>query len=102
ETVRDVCTETSLVELAPLAASLGAALDDLVETTRVLTTEAARDPRRALANASAYLEMTSRVVVGWLWLRMAVVASRALGAAEGFDSEFYSGQLLTARYWIAW
>ncbi len=61
------------------------------------------EPARALANASAYLDLVSRTVVAWLWLRQAVVASRALGHAVTDDERaFYQGKLQTATYWFRW
>jgi hypothetical protein len=85
-----------------LAAQLRDAVTMLAGTTAVLAEAAARNPALALANATVYLAMASRVVVSWLWLKQAAVASRALPAAAG-DSEraFYHGKLQAARYYFA-
>ena len=61
------------------------------------------DPTRTLANATPYLDLVSRTVVAWLWMRQALVASHALPKA-GAESEqyFYRGKLHAARYWFGW
>ena len=97
-----------------MAAGLRAAVDRMVDTTRVLVRAADdMEPARALANASAYLDLVSATVIAWLWLRQATVASRALMSATGEaralaparaapDDAFYLGKLQAARYWFAW
>ena len=68
-----------------------------------LGSSATTDPSRALANASAYLDLVSRTVIGWLWLRQATVASRALSSARSAPEDaFYRGKLQAARYWFGW
>ncbi|MNL83807.1 hypothetical protein D3C87_2115640 [compost metagenome] len=43
------------------------------------------------------------MLVGWLWLRMARVASRALDAgATDNEADFYRGKLQAARYFMDW
>lgn len=72
-------------------------------TTTLLVTSAGTEPARALANASAYLDLVSRTVIGWLWLRQALVASRALtNAHAASDAPFYRGKVQAARYWFGW
>jgi butyryl-CoA dehydrogenase len=56
-----------------------------------------------LSNATAYLDVFGRVVVGWIWLRQALVASRALQqGAEGTEATFYQGKLHAAQYFMDW
>jgi alkylation response protein AidB-like acyl-CoA dehydrogenase len=87
--------------LAPLAAQLGAAAHRLAEVTRHLVGVTQGDAERGLSNATAYLELTSRVVFAMLWLRQATVASRALAAgASGSDVDFYHGKLQAARFYF--
>jgi butyryl-CoA dehydrogenase len=85
-----------------LAAQLRDAVGQLAGTTAVLAKAAAGNPALALANATVYLAMASRVVVSWLWLKQAAAASRALPGATG-DGEraFYLGKLQAARYFFA-
>ena len=53
---------------------------------------------RALANAGLYLDTFGHVVIGWMWLKQAVVAARALPDAEGADVDFYRGKLRACQY----
>ena len=64
------------------AAALESAFAQLVSVTRSLVAAMTQDPTRGLANATVYLELTSRVVFAWLWLRQATVAARALAAGR--------------------
>jgi alkylation response protein AidB-like acyl-CoA dehydrogenase len=61
---------------------------------------ACSDRPLALANANAYLDAAGRVVVGWLWLQQAIVASRA-ALAHDLDAAFYEGKLITCRFYFA-
>jgi alkylation response protein AidB-like acyl-CoA dehydrogenase len=79
---------------------LGRTVERLVATTRRLGEAAARDVERGLANASVYLEALGHVVVAWMWLRQALVATRALGG--GPDADFYRGKLAACRYFFRW
>ncbi len=88
---------------APLAMQLGEALQHLEDVTLELQAQVAEDARHGLANATVYLDLFGRVVVGWLWLRMALLAGRALAAgAQGPDVDFYQGKLQAARYFMDW
>ena len=62
------------------------------------------DPDKGLANATLYLDMFGQLVIAWIWLKQAIVASRKLGSDECEDviSEvnFYQGKLYAANYFI--
>ncbi|MBD9634636.1 acyl-CoA dehydrogenase [Pseudomonas sp. PDM19] len=88
---------------ADLGAALGVALNHLQQATTALREQVAADANLGLANATSYLDLFGRVVVGWLWLRMAGIASRALQAgATGSEADFYHGKLQAARYFMDW
>ena len=90
-------------EAAALAEPVGAAVSRLVHTTLALgAASASVEPARALANATAYLDLASRTVVAWLWLEQATTAVRALPTASSRDADFYRGKLQAARYWMGW
>ncbi len=90
-------------ELVTLAAQLSAAVDQLERVTTTLLSRAASiAPSRALANATAYLDLVSRTVVAWLWLKRACVACSALPSAPPSDAAFYRGKVQAARYWFGW
>ncbi|MCY1296448.1 Butyryl-CoA dehydrogenase [compost metagenome] len=88
---------------APLATALDDALGILERVTVELQAQVAADANLGLANATAYLDLFGRVVVGWIWLRQALVAHRALEAgADGSEADFYQGKLHAARYFMDW
>ena len=87
--------------LAPLADALSAATARMTTVTESLVGAMMADATRGLANATAYLDLVSRTVYAWLWLRQATVAARALGAgASGDDDAFYRGKLQAARFYF--
>lgn len=105
--------------LAPLAAALETHWRLFDDTSTALLAAQAADIDRALANATAYLDVFGRVVMGWLWLRQACIAVRRLadlgesvdggttseeaGAREGAsEAHFYRGKLQAARWYLAW
>ena len=97
------CTEATAADaaLAPMADDLRAAAADLAKVTQHLVGAMAADPERGLANATAYLEVTSRVVFAMLWLRQATISTRALAAgATGSDVDFYEGKRQAARFYF--
>jgi butyryl-CoA dehydrogenase len=89
--------------LKGFAAQLGEALGQWAEVTKVLGAAMMKDPNRALANASVYFDVSARVVVGWLWLRMAVTAEGRTPMAETEEErEFLAMQFQCAKYWFGW
>ncbi len=92
------------------AGQLGAALGQWAECTKVLGASMMKDPTLALANATVYYEVSARVVVAWLWLRIATVADGKLRTADGGrqtavnddERDFLLGQLQAAKYWFGW
>lgn len=87
----------------PLASQLTQALTTLKSVTSDLQTQLAADPDHGLSNATAYLDMFGKVVVGWIWLKQAMVAEKALAAgASGSEEAFYQGKVHAARYFMNW
>ncbi|MGQ0384492.1 MAG: acyl-CoA dehydrogenase [Gammaproteobacteria bacterium] len=86
--------------LAPHAAALAAALEDVGLTTRRLVGAMAKEPERALANATLYLDSLGHVVVAWRWLAMAQTALAALPGAEAPAQQFLRGKLAACRYFF--
>ncbi|MGB3864355.1 MAG: acyl-CoA dehydrogenase [Xanthobacteraceae bacterium] len=96
------------IDEARAIASLRGHADDLAahvaETeavTRTLAAEMTRDPQKALANATVYLDAFGHVVVAWMWLRQAVIAAGLLAKGEG-EADFLNGKLATCRYFYAY
>jgi alkylation response protein AidB-like acyl-CoA dehydrogenase len=55
-----------------------------------------------LANAHVFLEMCGHVVVAWMWLRQALVATKRLSGALDSDRDFYQGKLQACRFFFRW
>jgi hypothetical protein len=86
-------------ELGAESAALGKALDGLRATTQAVLSS--NDLALGLANATIYLDAFGHVLVGWMWLWQATVATRALRAgAEGEERSFYAGKLAACRYFF--
>jgi alkylation response protein AidB-like acyl-CoA dehydrogenase len=51
-----------------------------------------------LANATEYLHMAGHLVIAWMWLKQAVVASEAI-ETQGSD-DFYEGKLVACRFFF--
>jgi len=83
------------------AAQLGQAWARIVDVTQALY--GAGDMNKTLANASVYLEAVGHVVIAWMWLEQALVASVALPKATADDErDFYRGKLQACRYFYRW
>jgi butyryl-CoA dehydrogenase len=82
------------------AAALEAASVDVATTSQVLMQGLRRDPGRALANATLYLDSLGHVVVAWRWLAQALASERALEAGAGADRDFYAGKLAACRFFF--
>jgi butyryl-CoA dehydrogenase len=103
EVERSLATAHGLTDCTSLAAALGDALGILRQVTAELQRQVAANPDLGLANATTYLDLFGRVLVGWIWLRQALVASRALATgANGSEHDFYRGKLQAARYFMEW
>jgi hypothetical protein len=57
-----------------------------------------QDPNNAGAGAYAYMELMGLVSLGWMWMKMAEVSSKALKAGES-DTAFHEAKLATARFY---
>ncbi|PLW68735.1 acyl-CoA dehydrogenase [Pseudohalioglobus lutimaris] len=79
-------------------------LDTLNGVTEALLGNLAHDPDTTLANATVYLDLFGRVLAGWIWLKQAVVAARALDndGLSAADLNFYRGKLQATRYYFQW
>lgn len=84
--------------LAGEAEALSATIDDMLAATEVLL--GCADANQRLANATVYLDAFGHIVIGWMWLRQAIVAATALspGRKAAADTAFYEGKILAARY----
>src|SRR6476469_716140 len=95
---REIAAAKQSGDPAGVAAALESALADLQAATIWLAHHAPEDPDNAGAGAYAFMDLMGLVSLGWMWLRMAAAAERAL--ADGAeDSAFYKAKLMTARFY---
>ncbi|WP_321342409.1 acyl-CoA dehydrogenase C-terminal domain-containing protein [Breoghania sp.] len=87
-------------EIAPLAASLKAGVDDLQKATMWFMQNAMAKPDNAGAGSVDYMHLFGLVAMGFMWVKMARVAAAKL--AEGGDGkeEFYRTKLVLARFYM--
>lgn len=87
----------------PLASQLRSALEILRTATTDLQKQLANDPDHGLSNATMYLDLFGKVLVGWIWLKQTMAAERALATgASGTEEAFYRGKIHAARYFMDW
>ncbi len=95
---RDIADAKAAGDPAGVAAALEPALADLQAATMWLAQNGMADPNHAGAGAYAYQDLMGLVAFGWMWLKMAAAAKRALdgGSTDGFYdtkldlAEFYA------------
>ena len=88
-------------ELASLATQLG----DVLERTQACIASvgqaaAGGELRKALADASLFLEAFGHTVVGWIWLDQALLAKVKLDGATGEARNLYLGKISAAQYFF--
>jgi hypothetical protein len=80
-----------------IAVPLREAVHEAREAARWLIDNARKDPHALGAGSYAFMELLGRVALGWMWLRMAEIAS----GKEG--DPFYAGKLATAQHYaVRW
>lgn len=84
--------------LAEEAQALGAAVDRAERVAATLLAACADSAARRVANATPFQDALGHICIGWMWLRQAAAATRALDInAEG---DFYRGKLAACRYFF--
>lgn len=83
-------------ELSELLAGLVATTESLIKIRDIGETN------KFLANASIYLDTFGHLVIGWMWLKQASLAAKALEQpqqqAQGEERDFYLGKLQACQY----
>jgi alkylation response protein AidB-like acyl-CoA dehydrogenase len=95
---KDIAEAKAAGDPAGLAAALEPALQDLQAATMWLAQNGMADPDNAGAGAYAYMDLMGLVSLGWMWLKMARAASKALAEGIG-DAAFHDAKLTTARFY---
>ena len=94
---RDIADAKAAGDPAGVAAALEPALADLQASTMWLAQNGMADPDNAGAGAYAYQDLMGLVALGWMWLKMARAAERALD--DGRDAPFNEAKLITAEFY---
>jgi alkylation response protein AidB-like acyl-CoA dehydrogenase len=89
---------TEQAQAAHWATQLAHAWAELEITTRTLLELLPQEPRRALAQASLYLDTFGHTLIAWMWLRQALAAIDQLGDAQGNETHFLRGKLAAAHH----
>ncbi|MDO6679957.1 acyl-CoA dehydrogenase [Shewanella sp. 10N.286.51.B2] len=70
-----------------------------ITTDSVLTAMSTENIDLALANSVKYLELFGHIIIAWLWLKQAIVATEALSKKpHQADENFYQGKLQAQQY----
>jgi alkylation response protein AidB-like acyl-CoA dehydrogenase len=85
--------------LAPWAAAVRTGVEEWAALTRLVGERFAKDPEELGAAAVDYLNFVGYLLVGWCWLRSAMVAEARLGAGTP-ERAFYEGKLAAARLYF--
>ena len=90
-------------ELQACGRLLNDALDRVMAVTRNLLCVTGRgEIDLGLANASVFLELVGHTVIGWTWLKQALVAVKKVGTAHQADRDFYQGKLQACAFFFRW
>lgn len=87
-------------EIGPLVMNLAKGFAKLQQATGLIAQKSLKDPVEAGAAATDYLRMFALVVMGFMWVRMARVASEKLAAGASDDTVFYQTKIKTARFFF--
>lgn len=80
----------------PLAKSFG----KLQQATATIAQKGLKDPNEAAAVSSDYLRMFALVAMGYIWARIAKVATEALAEGGKGRTGFYTSKVKTARFFF--
>ena len=95
---REIAEAKAAGDPAGVATALEPAFQDLQAATMWLAQNGMANPDNAGAGAYAYMDLMGLVSLGWMWLKMAAAAQRALdGGAD--DRAFHEAKLTTARFY---
>src|SRR3982750_1550393 len=81
-----------------VGAALEPALQDLQAATMWLAQNGMANPDNAGAGAYAYMDLMGLVSLGWMWLKIAAAAQRALDGGDE-DRDFHEAKLVVARFY---
>jgi alkylation response protein AidB-like acyl-CoA dehydrogenase len=95
--IEDNQSQENLQEfIFPLAKSFA----KLQQATATIAQKGLKDPNEAAAASSDYLRMFALVAMGYMWARMAKIATEKLAEGSLERSSFYTGKIKTARFFF--
>ena len=99
----DLQASEGLDNLSEIRAALQTAIKECQAAFKAILAKAPElGPDVFLANANSALEILGHTVIGWMWLRQAAAAARALPNARGDDAAFYRGKVQAARFFAVY
>jgi len=98
---RDIAEARADGDPAGVASALEPALQDLQAATIWLAQNAPANPDNAGAGAYAYMDLMGLVSLGWMWLKMARAAAKAIESGGDEGKAFYDAKLTTAAFYAA-
>ena len=88
-------------ELSESTKAFEDAVGELKDTTSVLVGEMQTGKiAESTANAGVYLDAFGHLVIGWIWLKQALVALESSSSAIGEDTDFYEGKINACNFFF--
>jgi butyryl-CoA dehydrogenase len=91
----------SLPELGEIALTFEKYAQEFASGTAQLLFKRNQGPEYYLADATLYLEGAGLLCMGWIWLKQAITAQKALDSGSK-EQDFHLGKIETARYTVAY
>jgi butyryl-CoA dehydrogenase len=91
----------SLPELGEIALTFEKYAQEFASGTAQLLFKRNQGPEYYLADATLYLEGAGLLCMGWMWLKQAINAQKALDRGSK-EQDFHLGKIETARYTVAY
>ena len=90
-----------LPELGDIALTFEKYAQEFASDTAQLLFKRNQGPEYYLADATLYLEGAGLLCMGWIWLKQAITAQKALDMGSK-EQDFHLGKIETARYTVAY
>src|SRR3982750_1300380 len=94
----DIADAKAAGDPAGVASALEPPLQDPQAATMWLAQNGMANPDNAGAGAYAYMDLMGLVSLGWMWLKIAAAAQRALDGGDE-DRDFHEAKLVVARFY---
>jgi alkylation response protein AidB-like acyl-CoA dehydrogenase len=102
EILKTIKVASQYEDLAPYAKKLGAKLELAREVLQFLMPFALQgDYKRFLSDATVFMEFFGNIVIGWIWLEMAVRAKSLLDSGDSrYSAGFLSGKVHAMKFYF--